>query len=158
MVMPRITDDEYPAATGAEAEEGRRPTLVSAPVAASPEHSVGPRRRKFAAKEKLRILGEIDRAAGIPGAIGAIMRREGLYSSAITDWRRQREAGAYEGLSPVKRGPKPIAVHPLSAEHARLQRDYKRLEKRLERAEAVIDIQKKLALLLGHPIGDDEKC
>jgi len=105
----------------------------------------------------LRILGEIDRAAGIPGAIGAIMRREGLYSSAITDWRRQRDAGAYEGLSPVKRGPKPVAAHPLSAEHTRLQRDYKRLEKRLERAEAVIDIQKKLALLLGHPIEDDGK-
>jgi hypothetical protein len=85
------------------------------------------------------------------------MRREGLYSSAITDWRRQREAGTYEGLSPVKRGPKPVAAHPLLAEHAQLQRDYKRLEKRLERAEAVIDIQKKVALLLGLPIVDDEK-
>ena len=144
MVLPRITDDEYPAAAGAEAEEGRRPTLVSAPAAASPELSDRPRRRKFTAREKLRILGEIDRAAGIPGAIGAIMRREGLYSSAITDWRRQRDAGAYAGLSPVKCGPKPVPAHPLSAEHARLQRDYKRLEKRLERAEAVIDIQKKL--------------
>ena len=101
MVMPRITDDEYAEAAGAESEEGRRPTLVSAPAAASPELSVPPRRRKFTAKEKLRILGEIDRAAGIPGAIGAIMRREGLYSSAITDWRRQRDAGAHEGLSPV---------------------------------------------------------
>jgi transposase-like protein len=85
------------------------------------------------------------------------MRREGLYSSAITDWRRQREAGAYEGLSPIKRGPKPVAVHPLSAEHAKLQRDYKRLEKRLERAEAVLDIQKKVSLLLGLAIPDDEK-
>jgi len=100
MVMPRIIDDEYPAAAGTEAKEGRRPTLVSAPATASPELSHRPRRRKFTAKEKLRILSEIDRAAGIPGAIGAIMRREGLYSSAITDWRRQREAGAYEGLSP----------------------------------------------------------
>jgi hypothetical protein len=85
------------------------------------------------------------------------VRREGLYSSTITDWRRQREAGAYEGLSPAKRGPKPVAVHPLSAEHAQLQRDYKRLEKRLERAEAVIDIQKKVAHLLGLAIPDDEK-
>ena len=157
MVMPRITDDEIPAAVGAEAEEGRRPTLVSAPTAASPELSDRPRRRKFNAKEKLRILSEIDRAAGTPGAIGAIMRREGLYSSAITDWRRQRDAGAYEGLSPVKRGPRPAPANPLSAEHARLQRDYKRLEKRLERAEAVIDIQKKVAFLIGFPIADDEK-
>ena len=152
MVMPPITDD-YLVAAGAETEEGLRPTTVSAPAAASPELSAPPRRRKFTASDKLRILGEIDRAAGIPGAIGAIMRREGLYSSAITDWRRQREAGAYEGLSPIKRGPKPVAVHPLSAEHARLQRDYKRLE----RAEAVIDIQKKVALLLGLPIVDDER-
>ena len=114
-------------------------------------------RRNFSAKEKLRILGELDRAAGIPGAIGAILRREGLYSSAITDWRRQRAAGAYEGLSPVKRGPKTVPVHSLSAEHAQLQRDYKRLEQRLERAEAVIDIQKKVSLLLGLPIESDEK-
>jgi transposase len=111
-------------------------------AAASLELSAPPRRRKFTAKEKLRILAEIDRATGIPGAIGAIMRREGLYSSTITDWRRQREAGAYEGLSPVKRAPKPVAVHPLPAEHVQLQRAYERLEKRLERAEAVIDIQK----------------
>jgi len=157
MVMPRITDDEFPAAAGADTEEGRRPTLVSAPAAASPELSERPRRRTFTAEDKLRILGEIDRAAGIPGAIGAIMRREGLYSSAISDWRRQREAGAYEGLSPLKRGPKAVPAHPLSAEHAQLQRDYKRLEQRLERAEAVIDIQKKVALLLGLPIAGDGK-
>jgi transposase-like protein len=158
MVMPHITDPEYPLAAGAEAEEGRRPTLVSAPAAASPELAIpGSVRRNFSSKEKLRILGELDRASGIPGAIGAILRREGLYSSAITDWRRQRAAGAYEGLSPVKRGPKPVPAHPLSAEHAQLQRDYKRLEQRLERAEAVIDIQKKVSLLLGLPIESDEK-
>ena len=156
MVMPRITDDEYPLAAGAETEEGRRPTTVSAPAAASPELSVPPRRRTFSAEEKLRILAELDSAAGIPGAIGAILRREGLYSSAITDWRRQREAGAYEGLSPVKRGPKAVPAHPLMAEHAQLQRDYKRLQQRLERAEAVIDIQKKVSLLLGLPIESDE--
>ena len=156
MVMPRITDDQYPLAAGAETEEGRRPTTVSAPAVASPELSVPPRRRTFSAKEKLRILAELDSAAGIPGAIGAILRREGLYSSAITDWRRQREAGAYEGLSPVKRGPKAVPAHPLLAEHAQLQRDYKRLELQLERAEAVIDIQKKVSLLLGLPIESDE--
>ena len=156
MVMPRITDDEYPAAAGAESKEGLRPTLVSAPAAASPELSVPPRRRTFSAKEKLRILAELDRATGIPGAIGAILRREGLYSSAITDWRRQRDAGAYGGLSPVKRGPKAVPAHPLLAEHAQLQRDYKRLEQKLERAEAVIDIQKKVSLLLGLPIESDE--
>jgi hypothetical protein len=69
MVMPRITDDEYPAAAGAETEEGRRPTLVGAPAAASPEHSALPRRRTFSAKEELRVLEEIDRVTGVPGAI-----------------------------------------------------------------------------------------
>jgi len=85
------------------------------------------------------------------------LRREGIYSSSITEWRRLRAAGAFEGLSPVKRGPKPMAPNPLSAEHAQLKRDHKRLQQRLERAEAVIEIQKKVALLIGLPIEDDEK-
>jgi transposase-like protein len=92
----------------------------------------------------LRILGEADRAAGVPGGIGAIVHREGLYSSALTDWRRQRDAGAFEALSPFKRGPKVAAPNPLAAEHAQLQRDNRLLTKRLERAEAIIEIQKKL--------------
>ena len=115
-----------------------------------------PVRRTFTANDKLRILGEVDRAAGTPGAVGAIIRREGLYSSALTDWRRQRDAGAYHGLSPVKRGPKLLEPNPLAAEHAQLLRDNKRLTLRLERAEAVIAIQKKVALLLGLPATDEE--
>src|SRR5664279_4354313 len=142
MVMPPITDEKTLAASGAEIEDGRRPTLVSAPDAASPELVLRPRRRSFTAKEKLRILGEADRAAGVPGGVGAIVRREGLYSSALTDWRRQRDAGAFEALSPVKRGPKVAAPNPLSAEYAKLQRDNRLLTKRLERAEAIIDLQK----------------
>lgn len=131
--------------------------MVSAPAAASPELLDRPRRRTFTAQDKLRILGEVDRAAGSPGAIGAIMRREGLYSSALTDWRRQRDAGAYGALSPVKRGPKLTPPNPLAAELARLLRDNKRLTLRLERAEAVIDIQKKVSLLLGLPIVSGEE-
>jgi transposase len=103
-----------------------------------------PRRRTFTAKDKLRILGEVDRAAGVSGEIGAIMRREGIYSSALTDWRRQRDAGAFEALSPVKRGPKVEVPNLLAAENAQLLRDNKRLTLRLERAEAVVGIQKKL--------------
>jgi transposase len=156
MVMPPSTDGKTLAATGAETEEeGRRPTIVSAPVAASPELVQRPRRRAFTAKDKLRILGEADHAAGVPGGVGAIVRREGLYSSALTDWRRQRDAGAFEALSPAKRGPKVAAPNPLAAEHAQLQRDNRLLTKRLERAEAIIDLQKKLALLLGLPTAND---
>ena len=148
MVMPPITDGKTLAASGAKTEDGRRPTLVSAPDAASPELVLRPRRRSFTAKERLRILGEADRAAGV--------RREGLYSSALTDWRRQRAAGAFEALSPVKRGPKVVEPNPLAAEHAQLQRDNRLLTKRLERAEAIIEIQKKIALLLGLPTVNDE--
>ena len=74
----------------------------------------------------------------------------------LTDWRRQRDAGAFEALSPVKRGPKVAAPNPLAAEHAQLQRDNQLLTKRLERAEAIIEIQKKVALLLGLPTANDE--
>jgi hypothetical protein len=86
MVMPRTTAKETVSASGIEDEEGRRPTLVSAPPAASPELVERPQpRRTFTAADKVRILAEIDRA-GLGGA-GAILRREGLYSSALTDWR-----------------------------------------------------------------------
>ena len=156
MVMPVLPNEKTLAASGPATEEGRRPTIVAGPDAASSELAGRPVRRTFTAKDKLRILGEVDRAAGTPGAISAIIRREGLYSSALTDWRRQRDAGAYHGLSPVKRGPKLAEPNPLAAEHAQLLRDNKRLTLRLERAEAVIGIQKKITLLLGLPATDEE--
>ena len=105
MVMPLIPTAATHSASGAETEEGRWPTLVSAPEAVSPELVDRPRRRIFTAADKLRILAEVDRAG--PGSGGAILRREGLYSSALSDWRRQRDAGAYEALKTVKRGSKP---------------------------------------------------
>ena len=153
MVMPLI-HFEKTLAEGAETEGGRRPTIVSAPSAASPELADRPRRRTFTAAEKLRILRDVDHAG--PGGIGAILRREGLYSSLLTDWRRQRDAGAYEALKPVTRGPKPVEANPLAAEHAQLQRDYKSVTLRLQRAEAIIEIQKKVALLLGLSMPGDE--
>jgi transposase-like protein len=110
-----------------------------------------PRRRTFTAQDKLRILAEADGAAAT-GGIGAILRREGLYSSALTNWRRQRDAGAIGGLKPAKRGPKTTEANPLAAELARLQQDRARLRRRLIRAEAIIDIQKKVAALLGIPL------
>ncbi len=156
MVMPPIKDSKTLAAAGADKEDGRRPTIVSAPAAASPELSERPRRRTFTAQDKLRILGEADRAAGVPGGIGAIVRREGLYSSALSDWRRQRAAGAFEALSPAKRGPKTVEPNPLAAELALSRRDNLRLKQRLERAEAIIELQKKVAALLGLPTESDE--
>ena len=89
--------------------------------------------------------------------MAAILRREGLYSSALTDWRGQRDAGAYEALKAVRRGPRRAPSNPLAAEHAQLLRENKRLALQLRRAEAVIDIQKKVALLLGLPMVSEEE-
>ena len=93
------------AEAGAATDGGRRPTVVAAPASASPELSDRPRRRTFAAKNKLLILADIDRAAEARG-IGAILRREGLYSSTLSEWRRQRDAGAFGAQVPGKRDPK----------------------------------------------------
>jgi transposase len=149
VVMPNMLT-EPSAATGPGTEESRRPTIVSGPVAASPELTDRPRRRTFTAQDKLRILAETDRAAGT-GGVGAILRREGLYSSVLSDWRRQRAAGALGALTPSKRGPKPPRPNPLAIELASARRDNIRLQQRLVRAEAIIELQKKVAELLGVP-------
>lgn len=145
--MPML-DTQTHAGAGAASNEGRRPTVVAAPAPASAEFSTRPRRRSFTAKDKLRILALTDRAAET-GGIGAILRREGVYSSTLSDWRRQRDAGAAGALTPVKRGPKPAGPNPLAAEVALLQRNNADLTRRLVRADAIIDVQKKLADLLG---------
>ena len=136
---------------GIDAEGGRRPTAVPAPATAAPELLDRPRRRTFTAQTKLRVLAETDGAADV-GGIGAILRREGLYSSTLTDWRRQRDSGALGGLTPVKRGPKTAAQNPLAAELAQAKRENARLGRRLQQAEAIIEIQKKVAALLGIPL------
>ncbi len=133
----------------------RRPTIVPPPAAASPELSDRPRRRKFSAQDKLRILAETDRAAD-SGGIGAILRREGIYSSMLTDWRRLRDAGAIGALVAVKRGPKVAPANPLAAELASLKRENARLTRRLACAETVIDIQKKVAALMAMPLSQAE--
>jgi transposase len=149
VVMPNPTLET--GALGAGAEGGRRPTVVPAPKASNPEISDRPRRRTFSAAEKVRILKEADQAAGT-GAIGALLRRHGLYSSALTEWRRQRDAGTLGALTPARRGPKLRPINPLSAELAGARRDIAQLRHRLQRAEAIIEVQKKLADLLGIPL------
>ncbi len=117
MVMPNI-HSQLDAAAGAGPEEGCRPTILPAPAAASPELSVQPKRPIFSAATKLRILAETDRAADT-GGIAAVLRREGLYLSALTDWRRQRDAGAYAALKPLRRGPSSAVPKPVNAELAK---------------------------------------
>jgi transposase-like protein len=100
-------------------------------------------------------LAETD-AAAEAGGIGAILRREGLYSSALSDWRRQRDSGALGGQRSTKRGPKPAARNPLAAELAQVKRENARLGRKLQHAEAIIDIQKKVAALLGIPLATSD--
>ena len=110
------------------------------------------KRKRFTAVEKLRILREVDACQG-GGEVGALLRREGIYSSYLTTWRRQRERGELDGLSPHKRGPKP---NPEAIELAKLRREHERLQERMRRAELIIDVQKKVARMLGETIESPE--
>ena len=102
--------------------------------------------------EKLRILAEYEAyPAGAPQR-GALLRREGIYTSHISKWRKQRDLGALHGVSPQRRGPKPAPRDPVAEENARLRQENARLQARLERAEAIIEVQKKLSALLGTPL------
>jgi len=117
---------------------------------AIPEPEVVPvaQRRQYGAAEKLRILEEADACTKL-GEIGALLRREGLYSSHLTRWRRERDRGQLDALNPKKRGPQSSSEPALAREVAKLQRENERLQARLDQAEAIIDVQKKLSQLLG---------
>lgn len=115
------------------------------------------KRRRFTAQEKLRILKEAD-ACTKPGEQGALLRREGLYSSHLVEWRRARERGELEALTPKKRGRKALAVNPMEKENTELKRALAKAEARAARAEALVELQKKVSELLGIPLPrEDEK-
>ena len=103
------------------------------------------KRKQFTVAEKQRILGEVDACQG-SGEIGAMLRREGIYSSYLTTWRRQRDSGELQGMSSQKRGPK---TNPDAIELAKLRREHERLKERMRQAELIIEVQKKVALMLG---------
>lgn len=115
------------------------------------------KRRGFTAEYKLRVLVEADRCTQ-PGEVGALLRREGLYSSLLSAWRRQRDAGELSTRSPTKRGP-PAKVPDASARRvAELEKELARAQVRLKRAEALLDLQKKVSEILGVelPTPDEE--
>lgn len=124
--------------------------VVSPPVVPDPEVRERAARRRFTAAYKLQILRQADQCVGV-GDLGALIRREGLYSSHLTTWRRQREQGALVALAPKKRGrpPASVSVSPLARRVAELERDNGRLARRLHQAEAIIEAQKKLSEILG---------
>jgi len=104
------------------------------------------KRRTFTASYKRWVLAEADKCREQPGQIGALLRREGLYSSHLTTWNRQREAGQMAGLKPQKRGRK---HNEEAAEMSQLRHENKRLTRQLEQAELIIEAQKKLSEILG---------
>lgn len=128
------------------------PDLKSVP---EPEVSDRPRRRRFSSKYKLAILRELD-GCSEPGEVGAVLRREGLYSSHITLWRRAREAGELQALEPKKVGRPKIMRNLLEPEVTRLQRENAALQERLRKAEIIIEVQKKLSMLLNLPMPETE--
>jgi transposase len=112
-------------------------------------------RRRFTAEYKARIVREAD-ACTEPGEIGALLRREGLYTSHLSKWREQAARGEIAGLTPRKRGPKAKAKNPLEPRVHELEREVARLRKRAERAERLVELQKKVAEMFGETLPDEE--
>ena len=128
--------------------EGQK-VVLPGPDLPDPEVTPKAKRRSFSASYKKKILAEVEAAAGT-GSIGEILRREGIYSSTLTSWRKERDA-AVDGAFSRKRGPEPQR-NPLTAENEKLRRQNQRLQEELRKAEIIIDVQKKVAMLLGRPL------
>src|ERR1017187_3726982 len=137
-----------PKRSGVAAPAGADSLLASRP---DPEVVAKAKRRTYTAEYKVDILQEAEAAAATRGGIGVLLRREGLYSSLLATWRRERANGMLEALTPQKRGPK-SRRHPMEEENQKLRRQNARLAEDLRKPHIIIDVQKKVAALLGHPI------
>ena len=144
---------ETDVAAGPEAERARRATAASGPAATSrasdpdPEVPARVQRRRFTAEYRRRIVKQAD--ACKPGELGALLRREGLYASHLRTWRRQREQGELGAGRARKRGPVPKLIDPRVHQ---LEVENRRLQRKLQRAETIITLQKKVAEILGIPL------
>ena len=153
---PRTSMDQSTSAMGTM--EGARRATGIVPLAGAPAHLVNSTpdpevpekkpRRKFTATYKLRILAEADTCTKT-GQLGALLRREGLYSSNLTTWRQQRAQGILQAMSPKKRGRKRKQTNPLAKQVAQLEKENRRLQDKLKKAETIIEVQKKISELLG---------
>lgn len=150
---PARAGTEAPDAPSAANVSGGAAALRVIPPSPPPDPEVAERaaRRRFTAEYKRRVLHEADACAGV-GELGGLLRREGLYSSHLTTWRRQREQGTLAALSPKKRGRPATPGSPLARRVAELEREKARLEGRLKQAETIIEVQKKISEILGIPL------
>ena len=128
-----------------------KPALRPVP---DPEVPSVPKRRRFSAAYKLAILRELDMCSE-NGQIGAVLRREGLYSSHVANWRKRRAGGELQALSPKKTGRPRKQRNPLEPEVAKLRRDKAELQEELRKARIIIDVQKKLSTILGIALPQD---
>jgi len=135
---------------------GRTGVLVDLSVVPDSEVPEKPVRRRFTAEYKRRILREAE-ACKEQGRLGALLRREGLYSSNLTTWRRQAERGTLEALSPKKRGPKEKKLDPSLRRIAELEKTTQKLEHKLRQAELIIAAQKKIAEIFQMPLDPKEE-
>ena len=110
------------------------------------------KRRFFTAEYKARILKEVQTCKADPGSIGALLRKEGLYSSHLTTWKKERDRQQLEALAPKKRGPKPKVMDEKDGKISELEKELSRWKARAERAELLCDVQKKVSSLLGIPL------
>lgn len=133
-------------------------TKVTTLTSSRPETEVSEKaaRRRFTAKYKARILREVE-ASAERGELGALLRREGLYSSYLSKWRLQAERGKLAGLAPKRRGPAAKEVDPRDGRITELEREAVKLTRRAERAEAMIALQKKVSEILGIALPDPEQ-
>ena len=152
-------DHTSPPALGVEERSDETPRAGGGTRAVPPDPEVvaKPTRRQFTAEYRLRILEEADRCTE-PGEVGRLLRREGLYSSHLTAWRKARHKGSLQGLSSKKRGAKPSERNPLDAKVRALEAKVARLEKELHTAHTILDVQGKVAGLLGFNLNDGKDC
>jgi transposase len=146
------------ASQGARRATGEAPSIAP-PSTPDPQVRAVARRRQFSSAHKRRILIEAD-ACTEPGQMGALLRREGLYSSLLSTWRAQRKRGELGALQPKHRGPKADPNRAEAKRVAELTRENERLRRKLAQAHTIIDVQKKLCTLLGLPTADEpsEPC
>ena len=135
-----------------EPERSGSPDVARPDQVPDPEVPEKATRRRFSAQYKLRILKEADACKGKPGALGELLRREGLYSSLLSAWRQQRKKGELRALSPKKRGRKTDQKAKKSQREKELEREIRQLRRRNEKLELMLDIQKKTSELLGIPL------
>ena len=147
------------AALGVEERSGETPRAQDHQQRSAPDPEVvaKPTRRQFTAEYRLRVVEEADRCTR-PGEVGRLLRHEGLYTSQLSAWRRARRSGSLQGLTAKKRCAKPTEHNPLSPKVRQLEAKVARLEKELANAHTILEVQGKVAALLGFSLHDGKDC